>query len=129
MYTGSVVVTENSIRTCEGPQLGFAYARCARVEPGVGRPFILHLPPDRLSSGPVTVPQKGLGERTYFCCKWLIRKHFRFACVPRKSECGVRKTLMPDYSYIFFNKTPLQLRLIGPRGGRTFGRTQSVRGG
>jgi hypothetical protein len=25
---------------------------------------------------------------------------------------------MPDYSHIFFNKTPLQLRLIGARGGK-----------
>ena len=34
---------------------------------------------------------------------------------------------MPDYSYILFNKTPLQLRLIGARGGRTFGRNQRAR--
>ena len=34
---------------------------------------------------------------------------------------------MPDYSYIFFNKTPLQLRSQGARGGRTFARNQRRR--
>jgi hypothetical protein len=34
---------------------------------------------------------------------------------------------MPDYSYILFNKTPLQLRSQGARGGRTFGRNQRAR--
>jgi hypothetical protein len=34
---------------------------------------------------------------------------------------------MPDYSHIFFNKTPLQLRVIGARGGRAFGRNQRIR--
>jgi hypothetical protein len=34
---------------------------------------------------------------------------------------------MPDYSYILFNKTPLQLRSLGARGGRTFGRNQRAR--
>ena len=34
---------------------------------------------------------------------------------------------MTDHSHIFFNKTPLQLRLIGARGGRTFGRNQRIR--
>ena len=34
---------------------------------------------------------------------------------------------MPDYSHILFNKTPSQLRLIGARGGRTYGRNQRAR--
>jgi hypothetical protein len=34
---------------------------------------------------------------------------------------------MPDYSYILFNKTPLQLRSQGARGGRAFGRNQRAR--
>jgi hypothetical protein len=34
---------------------------------------------------------------------------------------------MPDYSHIFFHKTPLQLRLIGARGGRIYGRNQRAR--
>jgi hypothetical protein len=34
---------------------------------------------------------------------------------------------MADYSYILFNKDPMQLRLIGARGGRTFGRNQRAR--
>jgi hypothetical protein len=34
---------------------------------------------------------------------------------------------MPDYSHILFHKTPLQLRLIGARGGRTYGRNQRAR--
>jgi hypothetical protein len=34
---------------------------------------------------------------------------------------------MTDYSYILFNKTPLQLRLLGARGGKAFGRNQRVR--
>jgi hypothetical protein len=32
--------------------------------------------------------------------------------------------LMDDYSHILFNKTPQQLRLIGARGGKAFGRNQ-----
>ena len=34
---------------------------------------------------------------------------------------------MTNYPYILFNKGPLQLRLIGARGGRTFGRNQRIR--
>jgi hypothetical protein len=34
---------------------------------------------------------------------------------------------MTNYPYILFNKAPLQLRLIGARGGRTFGRNQRIR--
>jgi|HubBroStandDraft_2_1064218.scaffolds.fasta_scaffold797539_2 hypothetical protein len=34
---------------------------------------------------------------------------------------------MTDYSYILFNKTPLQLRLLGARGGKAFGRNQRLR--
>jgi hypothetical protein len=34
---------------------------------------------------------------------------------------------MTDYSHILFNKTPLQLRLLGARGGKTFGRNQRLR--
>jgi hypothetical protein len=34
---------------------------------------------------------------------------------------------MPDYSHILFHKTLLQLRLIGARGGRTYGRNQRAR--
>ena len=34
---------------------------------------------------------------------------------------------MTNYPYILFNKSPLQLRLIGARGGRTFGRNQRAR--
>ena len=34
---------------------------------------------------------------------------------------------MTNYPYIFFNKSPLQLRLIGARGGRAFGRNQRAR--
>jgi hypothetical protein len=34
---------------------------------------------------------------------------------------------MPDYSHILFNKTPLQLRFLGARGGRKYGRNQRAR--
>lgn len=34
---------------------------------------------------------------------------------------------MTDYSHILFNKDPLQLRLIGARGGKAFGRNQRLR--
>jgi hypothetical protein len=34
---------------------------------------------------------------------------------------------MTDYSYILFNKTPLQLRLLGARGGKAFGRNLRLR--
>ena len=35
--------------------------------------------------------------------------------------------LMTNYPHILFNKSPLQLRLLGARGGRTFGRNQRAR--
>jgi len=34
---------------------------------------------------------------------------------------------MADYSHILFNKTPLQMRFLGARGGRAFGRNQRAR--
>jgi hypothetical protein len=34
---------------------------------------------------------------------------------------------MTNYPYILFNKSPLQLRLIGGRGGRAYGRNQRAR--
>src|ERR1700693_4691632 len=34
---------------------------------------------------------------------------------------------MANYPYILFNKSPLQLRLLGARGGRAFGRNQRLR--
>jgi hypothetical protein len=34
---------------------------------------------------------------------------------------------MTNYPYVLFNKPPLQLRLIGARGGRAFGRNQRAR--
>jgi hypothetical protein len=57
-------------------------------------------------------------------------KHFSLASPSLKSECGVRKDntqLMTDYSHILFNKSPLQLRLLGARGGKAFGRNQRLR--
>jgi hypothetical protein len=35
--------------------------------------------------------------------------------------------IMADYSHILFNKSLLQLRLLGARGGRAFGRNQRLR--
>ena len=37
------------------------------------------------------------------------------------------KIPMADYSHILFNKSPMQLRLLGARGGRAFGRNQRAR--
>ena len=34
---------------------------------------------------------------------------------------------MDDYSYILFHKSPQQLRLIGARGGKAYGRNQRAR--
>ena len=34
---------------------------------------------------------------------------------------------MTDYSHILFHKTPLQLRLLGARGGKAFGRNERLR--
>ena len=52
---------------------------------------------------------------------------FELACVPNQSECGVRNHPMADHSYILFNKNPGQLRQLGARGGRAFGRNQRAR--
>jgi hypothetical protein len=38
-----------------------------------------------------------------------------------------QKDTMPDYSHILFHKTPSQLRLLGARGGRAYGRNQRAR--
>src|SRR5580692_9392905 len=59
-----------------------------------------------------------------FC---VVDSRFRLACFPHQSECGVRTTLMTNYPFVLFNKSPLQLRLLGARGGRTFGRNQRAR--
>src|ERR1019366_8409384 len=127
MYRGSVVVIENSLRTHKVPQLRFACARCARAEPGVVcRPFASSSGPPFLRSCDCTSKRAG-GSEPLFYCKWLIRKHFILACLPQQSECGVGRQPMPDYSYILFNKTPLQLRSLGARGGRPFGRNQRAR--
>jgi hypothetical protein len=37
------------------------------------------------------------------------------------------KTTMTNYPYILFNKSPEQLRRLGARGGRAFGRNQRLR--
>jgi hypothetical protein len=34
---------------------------------------------------------------------------------------------MPNYPYILFNKSPEQLRRLGARGGKAYGRNQRVR--
>jgi hypothetical protein len=34
---------------------------------------------------------------------------------------------MTDYSHILFNKSPRQLRLLGARGGKAFGRNERLR--
>jgi hypothetical protein len=39
----------------------------------------------------------------------------------------VSEHTMPDSSYILFHKTPIQLRLIGARGGRAYGRNLRAR--
>jgi hypothetical protein len=45
----------------------------------------------------------------------------------RANVVSGRHYLMTNYPYILFNKSPLQLRLIGARGGRAFGRNQRTR--
>jgi hypothetical protein len=37
------------------------------------------------------------------------------------------KDTMNNYPYVLFNKSPLQLRDIGARGGRAYGRNQRAR--
>jgi hypothetical protein len=60
--------------------------------------------------------------------KCLRRKHFLLAYVPDQSQCGVRKTLkMAAPSYILFNKSLLQCRSLGARGGRAYGRNLRAR--
>jgi hypothetical protein len=59
--------------------------------------------------------------------KHMNRKHFLLACRGFWSECGVGTQRMADPSYTLFNKTTEQLRLLGARGGRAFGRNQRAR--
>ena len=39
----------------------------------------------------------------------------------------VSGSMMADYSHILFNKSPLQLRQLGARGGKAYGRNQRLR--
>jgi hypothetical protein len=59
--------------------------------------------------------------------KHMNGKHFLLACRGFWSECGVGTQRMADPSYTLFNKTTEQLRLLGARGGRAFGRNQRAR--
>jgi hypothetical protein len=53
--------------------------------------------------------------------------YFRLACVRHQSnECGVRRDTMPDHFYTF-HQSPEQVRRVGARGGRAFGRNQRIR--
>ena len=45
----------------------------------------------------------------------------------RRAKVVFGRQPMADYSHILFNKCPAQLRLLGARGGRTFGRNQRLR--
>src|ERR1700683_5508575 len=49
------------------------------------------------------------------------------ACLLHLSECGGPEQAMADYSHILFNKNPMQLRLLGARGGRTYARNRRAR--
>ena len=40
---------------------------------------------------------------------------------------GSEEDTMADYSHILFHKNPAQLRLLGARGGRAYGRNQRAR--
>jgi hypothetical protein len=52
----------------------------------------------------------------------------RVACASDKRySVWCLKNTMTNYPYILFNKSPLQLRAIGARGGRAFGRNQRAR--
>jgi hypothetical protein len=44
-----------------------------------------------------------------------------------RANVVVPEESMAEPSYILFNKTPLQLRVLGARGGRTSGRNQRAR--
>ena len=57
----------------------------------------------------------------------IYSKRFRLACVPRKSnECGVCRDTMTNREYTF-RTSPEQLRRLGARGGRAYGRNQRAR--
>ena len=59
--------------------------------------------------------------------KCLTLKRFLLACLRPWSECGVGRQLMADPCYIFFNKSILQCRSLGARGGRAYGRNLRAR--
>jgi hypothetical protein len=143
MYLGSAIVRENSLRTHKAPQLRLAFALCARSKSGLVlvlcRPVLLRLrraPPFFGScdcTSETTAEEVNATEfiddtaRCFVVRKLFSAKHFPIACVSHQSQCGVRKTTMPDHSYILFNKSPLQLRSIGARGGRAYGRNLRAR--
>jgi hypothetical protein len=55
-------------------------------------------------------------------------RYFWTCCVPPPELMNVVSgDTMTNYPYIFFNKSPEQLRLVGARGGRAYGRSQRAR--
>jgi hypothetical protein len=61
------------------------------------------------------------------CSQVAVCKAFRTCLCSPPERMWCRKTLMTNYPYILFNKSPLQLRLIGARGGRAYGRNLRLR--
>src|SRR5215471_11114017 len=47
--------------------------------------------------------------------------------VGRANECGCLEAPMTNSPYVLFNKTPEQLRRLGARGGKAYGRNQRAR--
>src|ERR1035438_9290794 len=130
---------ENSRWTGKVPQLRFAFAPCARSKSGLvlvpGRPLLLCLrgePPFFRScdcTSERTAEEVDPTEfidgtaRCVFVRKCFSKKHFPpCLCLPTRANVVSGRQPMPDHSYILFNKSPLQLRSLGARGGRAYGR-------
>ena len=56
-----------------------------------------------------------------------IESTFRLLVPLERANVVSGRQLMDDYSHILFNKNPQQLRLIGARGGKAFGRNERAR--
>ena len=56
-----------------------------------------------------------------------IESTFLLLVPPERANVVSGRQLMDDYSYILFHKSPQQLRLIGARGGKAFGRNERAR--
>ena len=59
----------------------------------------------------------------------ICAEHALSACgvLAIRANCVVPEQTMTEYPYILFNKSPEQMRILGARGGKAYGRNRRAR--